>query len=208
MTLQLISATLKMICSLTLIICNHYGIKCLCNRLQLEPWNVMFKVISDIMADWYDMWNIIVIAINCCNGKKMNCALFIIRNQDAISYLSNLLQLERCNVLFNVISDITAHWYHIWNTIVIATIFCNAKKTICALMFIKKKLNGIKCLSNLVQLELCNVMFKVISDIMAHWYDTWNISVIAIKFYYAKKMICTMMFIICNDGIKCHSNLL
>ena len=106
MTLQLISATLKMICSLTLIICNHYGIKCLCNRLQLEPWNVMFKVISDIMADWYDMWNIIVIAINCCNGKKMNCALFIIRNQDAISYLSNLLQLERCNVLFNVISDI------------------------------------------------------------------------------------------------------
>ena len=30
---------------------------------------------------------------------------------------------------------------------------------------------GIKCLSNLLQLEPCNVMFKLMSDMMAHWYD-------------------------------------
>ena len=71
----------KMICALMFIISNHYGISCLCNLLQLEPCNVMFKVISDIMAHWYDMWNSIVIAINFCNAKKMICALmFIISN--------------------------------------------------------------------------------------------------------------------------------
>ena len=31
-------------------ISNHYGIKSLNNPLHLEPCNVMFKVISDIMA--------------------------------------------------------------------------------------------------------------------------------------------------------------
>ena len=35
----------------------HYGIECLSNRLQWEPCSVMFKVISDIMAHWYDIWN-------------------------------------------------------------------------------------------------------------------------------------------------------
>ena len=30
---------------------------------------------------------------------------------------------------------------------------------------------GIKCLSHLLQLEPCNIMFQVISDIMAHWHD-------------------------------------
>ena len=34
---------------------NHYGIKCLSNRLQLEQRNDMFKVICDIMAHCYDM---------------------------------------------------------------------------------------------------------------------------------------------------------
>ena len=34
--------------------------------------------------------------------------------------------------------------------------------------------DGIKCLSNLLQLEPCNVMLKVNSDIKAHWYDMWN----------------------------------
>ena len=34
---------------------NHYGIKCLSILLQLVPCINMFKVISDIMARWYDM---------------------------------------------------------------------------------------------------------------------------------------------------------
>ena len=41
-------------------------------------------------------------------------------------------------------------------------------KMICELMFIISNRYGIKCLSNLLQLERCNVMFKVISEIMAH----------------------------------------
>ena len=97
-----------MICALMFIISNHYGIKCLSNLLQLEPCNVMFKVISDIMAHWYD------VKFNCdcnCNTKKMICALmFIINNHYGISCLCNLLQLEPCNVMFKVISDIMAHW--------------------------------------------------------------------------------------------------
>ena len=65
----------------------------------------MFKVISDIMAHWYDMWNTIVIAINFCNAKKMICELvFIISNQYGRKCLSNQLQLEQCNVKFTVIS--------------------------------------------------------------------------------------------------------
>ena len=122
------------------------------------------------MPHWYDLWNTIVIAINFCNAKKMNCALmFIISNHYGIKCLSNLLQLETCNVMFKVISDIMAHWYDMWNSIDIAINFCNAKKMICALMFIISNHYGIKCLSNLLQLELCNVMFKMISDIMPHW---------------------------------------
>ena len=68
--------------------------------------------------------------------------------------------------MFKVISDIMAHWYEMWNTIVIAISFCTGKKMICALMFIISNHYGMKCI-NLLQLELCNVMFKVI---MAHWY--------------------------------------
>ena len=64
------------------------------------------------------------------------------------------------------------------NTIVIAIyffiniklLFCNV---ICALMFIISN-HGIKCLSNPLQLEPCNVLFKVISDIIAHWHDICN----------------------------------
>ena len=37
------------------IISNDYGIKCLRNLLRLEPCNIMFKVISDKMAHWYDL---------------------------------------------------------------------------------------------------------------------------------------------------------
>ena len=43
----------------------------------------------------------------------------------------------------------------------------------CALMFIMSNHYGRKCLSNLLQLEPCNDMFKVISDIMAHCYDNY-----------------------------------
>ena len=69
-----------------------------------------------------------------------------------------------------------------WNTIVISSNFCNAKKMLWELMFIISNHCGLKCLSNLLQLEPCNVMFKVISDIIAHWYDIWNTIVIAINF--------------------------
>ena len=55
------------------------------------------------------------------------------------------------------------------NTIVIAINFFNGK--ICVLMFIISNHYIIICLSNVLQLEPCNVMFKVIYDIMAHWND-------------------------------------
>ena len=48
--------------------------ECLSNVLQLEPCHDMFKVISVIMAHWYDMLNKFLIAMNFCNAKKMNCA--------------------------------------------------------------------------------------------------------------------------------------
>ena len=68
--------------------------------------------------------------------------------------------------MFKVITDVLAYWY----PFIIAINFCNAKKMNCSLMYIKSN-NGIKCLSYRLQLEACNVMFKWISDIMAHWYD-------------------------------------
>ena len=43
---------------------NHYGIKFLSNRLQFEPRNDMFKVISDIMELCYDMYNTTTLIIN------------------------------------------------------------------------------------------------------------------------------------------------
>ena len=128
---------------------SNLRIKCLCNLLQLEQCNVMFKVISHIMPHWYDLWNTIVIAINFCklisnimahwyeieiqfllllHWKKMICAfMFIMSNHYEIKCLSYLLQLEPCYVE----SD-----YDLWNTIVIEINFCIAKKMICALMFI------------------------------------------------------------------------
>ena len=67
----------------------HYGVKSLSNLLLIEPCIVMLKVISDIIAHWYDMWNTIVIAFNFCNAKKMICAL--ISNHYGIKCFSNLL---------------------------------------------------------------------------------------------------------------------
>ena len=52
--------------------------------------------------------------------------------------------------------------------IVIGINLCNV---LGALMFILSNHDGIKCLSNLFQFEPCNVIFKVISGIMEHWYD-------------------------------------
>ena len=90
----------------------NYGIKCHSNLLQLEPCTAMFKVISDIMAHWYDMRNIIVFSKNICNAKKMNCAMmFIISQHHGIKSLRNRLQLEPCNGMSKVIADIMAHWY-------------------------------------------------------------------------------------------------
>ena len=63
-----------------------------------------------------------------------------------------------------------AHWNDFYNTIVIAINFCNAKKIICALMFIISNHYGINVLI-ILQLEPCNVTFKVISNTMAHWED-------------------------------------
>ena len=72
-------------------ISNHYGIKCLSNQLRLEPCNVMFKVIFDKMAQWYNMWYAIVIAVNFCNAKKMICALTFIISNHGINCLRNVL---------------------------------------------------------------------------------------------------------------------
>ena len=53
--LLLLSNGKNLIRSLMFILSNHYGIKHFINLLQLEPCNVMFKVISDIMEHWYDL---------------------------------------------------------------------------------------------------------------------------------------------------------
>ena len=88
----------------------------------------MFKLISDLMAQWYAMWNTIVMAIDVCIAKKIICTfMIIISYYYGIKCLSNLLQLHPCYVMFKVISDIIAHWYDMWNTIVIAITNCNAK---------------------------------------------------------------------------------
>ena len=136
-------------------------------------------MISDIMAHSVMICEIktFVIEIYFFNVYKMICALMLIRiSHYGIKCLRNLILHEPCLVM---ISDIIPHLYDMWNTIVISINFCNAKKMICALMFIISNHYGIKCLSNLLQLEPCNVMFKVISDIMAQWYDKWNTIVIA-----------------------------
>ena len=115
---------------------NHYGRKCLSNLLQLEPCSDMFKVISDIMAHSYEMWNIIS-AINFWIANKMDCAfLIIISNYYVTKCLCYQLQLDTCNVMFKVISDMLAHRYDMRNTFIIAIYFCNAKEINSALMFI------------------------------------------------------------------------
>ena len=70
--------------------------------------------------------------------------------------------------MFKVISDIMAHWHEMWNTILIAISFSTGMKMICALMLIISNHYGMKCISNLIQLEPCNVICKLITDIMPH----------------------------------------
>ena len=49
--------------------------------ITVEPCNVMFNVISDIIEHWQDMQNTIVIAFNFRNRKEMICELmFILSN--------------------------------------------------------------------------------------------------------------------------------
>ena len=59
-----------------------------------------------------------VLVINLCTAMKINCALMFIISNHGRKCLSNLLQLEPCNDMFKLISDITAHWYEICNTFV------------------------------------------------------------------------------------------
>ena len=56
---------------------------------------------------------------------------------------------------------------------------------------------GRKCHSNLLQLEPCNHIFKVISDIMAHSYEMCNIT--SINFCIAKKMDCALMIFMSSN---------
>ena len=166
----------------------------------------MFKVISDMKAHCYDMWNTIITAINFCNAKKLNCALMLITsNHYGILCVSNLLQIEPCNEMFKVISDMV-HCYDMWSTIINA--IRNGKK-MCALMFIMSNHYGRKCVNNLLQLEPWNDMFIVISDMMAHCYDMWNTIIKAINFCNGKKINSALMFNMSNhNGRKCLSSLL
>ena len=52
--------------------------------------------------------------------------------------------------------------------------FCTGKKIISPLMLIISNHYGIKCLSNELHLQQCNISFIVISDIMAHWNEMRN----------------------------------
>ena len=102
--------------------------------------------------------------------------------------------------MFEVISDIMAQWYVMINTFIIKVNFYNAKKMNYALMFIISNHYGKIDLSSLTQLEECNDMFKLISDILAEWYVMVNtfIITITINFYNAQKMNWALMLIMSN----------
>ena len=112
-------------CALMFMNSNHYGRRCHSILLQLVPCNDMFKVISDIMAEWNDIINTFFITINCCNAKKMSCAsMFIIIHHYGRKCLNFLLQLEPCNVMFKVISHLMGQWHEMINTILSTINFC------------------------------------------------------------------------------------
>ena len=138
------------------------------------------------------MWNSIVIAINFCNVKKMISALkFIISNHYRIKCLTHLLQFKPCNVMFKVNSFIMAHWYD-EKYICCCNWFLQCKENeLCIDVYHKQSLWN-EFLSNLLQLEPRIVIFKVICDIMAHWYDMWNSIVFAIN--YCENDMCTEVY--------------
>ena len=93
--------------------------------------------------------------------------MFNISNH-GIKCFSDLLQLEPCDGMFKVISDRMTHWYVLYLYVFVLCNpinFFNAKKMICVLMFMIGNHYDIKCLSNLLQSEPCNVM-RIISNIM------------------------------------------
>ena len=77
------------------------------------------------------------------------------------------------NDMFNVITDIMANWYLLVKAFIITINFYNEKNINSALLFIISNHNGRIVLSCLMQLEKCNDIFKVISD-MALWYLVVN----------------------------------
>ena len=81
--------------------------------------------------------------------------------------MNTLLHLEPCKVMFK--SDFR-HEGSLDYNVIFAFNFCNGKKMNCALMFIIRNSYERKCLTNLFHLERSNVMYIVISDIMAQQY--------------------------------------
>ena len=109
--------------------------------------------------------------------------------------------------MFKEIWDIMAHWYDIWNWIVNAINFRNAKIMVCELMFNVSNQYGIKCkkmkcalmfnisnhygiksLSNPLLLEPCNVMF--LSDF---WHNGTLFCKVKLNYY-------------CNEFVQCKEN--
>ena len=86
----------------------HYGIKYVSDLLQLEPSNVKFHIISDILGHWYTLVN----AISFSDANENDLCIDVFHgNHYEIKYLSILLQLKQCNVMLELISGIIALWY-------------------------------------------------------------------------------------------------
>ena len=175
--------------------------------LQLERCTNMIKVISDIMAHWYDMWNIIIVAINFCNTKKINWTLmFIFSNHYGKKCLINLLQLEPCNDMIEVISDI-------WHIVMIYEILLSLQ----SIFAMQRKWIVHWCLS-LAKIMEENVSVIYYSEIYVMTYLKWFLTkwenwygmrytIINIAYCNAKKMNCALMLIISIQyGRKCLSH--
>ena len=104
--------------------------------------------------------------MNICNEKNMNCAMMLtISNHYGTKSLCILLWLEQCLKWFLT-------WLHIGIIceilFLLQLISAMENENECVFMFIIGNHYGIKCLSNLLQIEPYNIMFKVIPDIMEH----------------------------------------
>ena len=112
---------------------------------------------------------LLITAINFFIAKKMNCAFLIMTNNNyGRKCLSTMLELEPCNDIFKVISDILAHCY------------CHVTKCFCYQL----------------ELDSFNVMFKVISDMLAFRYEMRNALIFTINFCNAQRLNCEFMFMI------------